>query len=135
MENKNNVQFHYLADRAQPLRVLTLATQKVSDYLFRVAYAVNHLEVAFNAYTSAKLGGGMISSHLDQEIVYEPFNKAKARTVALGRLETNKNVVMVNVPKTDVVRFSVLKALYHNNDIPPQVRKIAKQILKENAAL
>jgi hypothetical protein len=127
MEN-NNIQFHYMQDEEVPQRVLTLATQKTAQDIFKVVYAVNRVDLVESSGSYIDPETGMTVEYVRDSIVYDPFNKSLARKIARGRLNSD-HVVIVNVKPNNSVRRSVLEALASSLEVPDVVSKIAQQRL------
>lgn len=126
--NKANIQFHYFQDDEFPQRVLTLATQKVSQDLFKVAFAVNRVEEfeSEGAYQDPETG--MTVVYVRSSIAFDPFSKSMARTIARGRLEKDHSLT-VKIPENTTVRRAVLNALMEDCEVPDVVCKISQQVI------
>lgn len=122
-----NIQYHYMQDTEQPLRVLTVATQKLGQDNFRISYCVNRVEKTVHVDHYRDYGDGMLTKRTEEVVAYDRFSKELARKVTTGRLDLGKHTLDVQVAGS--VRDSVLMALANSESVPRVVRKIAEQQL------
>jgi hypothetical protein len=126
--NKTNIQFHYFQDEEVPQRVLTLATQKVSQDLFKVAYSVNRVDHYESEGSYQDPNTGMTVVYVRDSVAFDPFCKSIARTITRGRLAKEHSFV-VEVPENTSVRRAVLNMLSVHEDVPDVVNKISQQVI------
>lgn len=129
--NQNRVQFYYVQDLNEPLRVLTLATQKVKQDVFRVSYAVNTVRHALRTQKYKDVDGLMAETYVET-VMHDPFNKALARNLASERLNNNEKVITVNIEDQRLsVKTNILKALAGCTELPNTVTRICGEEYEE----
>jgi Trm5-related predicted tRNA methylase len=131
--NNEKILFTYIQDKNEPLRVLTVARQRIENTIY-FSYCINKVATDINRNTRESYKNYTILTQKKEIAVFDFHNKKRAREIVTGRLKSESNNYSVTLQGGESPLTAVLYALmteHHHK----HVSKIAKQAVEAGFGL